>query len=72
MKQKQQNTGIKATDKDFHVKKCPGLRVSGKQQKHKPAEVGCIAGSLARLMWFGGVSGIYQLMKQRPVGQNIS
>lgn len=39
MKQKQQNTGIKATDKDFHVKKCTGLRVSVKQQKHKPAKV---------------------------------
>lgn len=38
----------------------------GKQQKHKPAKGGSIAGSLARLdrlVWFGGVLGIYQLMK---------
>lgn len=66
MKQKQQNTGIMATAKDFHVKKRTELRLSGKQQKHKPAKVGSIAGSLARLVrlvWFVGGLGIYQLMK---------
>lgn len=50
MKQKQQNTGIMATAKDFHVKKRTELQVSGKRQKHKPAKVGSIAGSLARLV----------------------